>query len=92
MTLHLPYFSPECFEWCKEQNFIHASNLQVQTMFLLLLAFAVFLGAYFINTYSEHIKSSYGISEEKLTKIFTLLYEFGLYLLAGFFIWYVWFR
>lgn len=89
--------SATCFNWCKEQNIINASNLEIKGIFIPLIALISFFIGYLIYNHHEwiikHINyEDFKLTEERLTKAFTLLYEFGIYLMLGFFIWYLYFR
>lgn len=85
-----------CFEWCKEQNFIHQSNLEIQGLTILVVALiALFIYMLYLNfgemldiemldiTYRQRIMTE---------KIIQLLPEFSMYLIIGFFIWFIWFN
>ena len=86
-------YSPtnQCFEWYKEQNFIHATNLQIQGLTILVIALIVlFIYALYLNI-GDILDTTH---EQKviIEKIIQLLPEFAMYLMIGFFIWYLYFQ
>lgn len=90
LSTYKPEITETCWNWCKEQTEIHASNLQIEALALPFLALVSFFIAFFIYNHSEWIlEKSSDLTEKSLVKIFTLFFQFGMYLLIGFFIWYL---
>ncbi len=82
----------ECFNWCKEQYFIHENNLTVEALIMPILAllFLIISGVFY--NFSEKIIEKTDLSEENISKIYHFCNQFAKYLLIGFFIWYVWIK
>lgn len=93
LTINLPYFdnpiTKECFNWCKEQHLIYESNLNIDGLSIAIFALLVLFAYYLYNTFESHIPDG---KEKEITKfIVSKLPEFAMYLLTGFFIWFIWF-
>lgn len=74
----------ECFEWCKEQNFIHHNNLTVEGLSIVVIAMI----ALFLYVIYEQF-GEFMLIDDKITRYIRMIPEFSLYLLMGFIIWYL---
>lgn len=91
--------SDYCWNWCSEQNFIHTSNLTIEGISIIAAALIVLFIYNLLIKYWEHIPNFGGpdsafeedFTKEKLAKYVDLLPELAIYLLIGFFVWFVWF-
>lgn len=78
--------SPGCFNWCKESNFIHASNIETN-MFILLGFTAMLLliwDAY--PLYSRFIEPQH---KDKIEKVIMMLPALATYLILGVIAWFL---
>ena len=90
-----PLITNYCFNWCKEQHFIHQNNLTVNILSIPILALLTLFVCYLIYNYNDFILRLFkesNLTEHTLNKIFGLALEFAIYLLIGFFIWFIWFK
>ncbi len=87
-----PEITKECFEWCKDQYFAHQNNLTVEAMVILALALISLFAASIIYSFSEKIIEKTDLTEDSLSKIYRLCNTFAMYLIIGFFVWFIWFR
>lgn len=85
-------FNPSntCFEWCKEQYINNEINTTIEGLTILVIAMiALFIYTAYLS-FGDMIETTY---EGKVTleKYIQLLPNFALYLIIGFFIWFIWF-
>jgi hypothetical protein len=78
----------ECFLWCKEQSFIHSSNLTIEGIGIVVLALIVLSIRYVYYLFEDFIKID---EKEKLKYIIDKAPDFAILLLIGFLIWFVYF-
>lgn len=79
-----------CWEWCSEQQIIHASNIEIQGLFILLLTAASLLVHIIIYKFYDKIKEHEEVKEEVLDKVYLYSSDFALYLIIGYFIFLLW--
>ncbi len=84
------FFEPskQCFNWCREQHFIHANNLQIQDLTLVVLSMIALLLMHLIEAHHDNID----VKQETLEKIYNALSHFAFYILVVFFTWFIFFR
>lgn len=80
------YITNDCFEWCREQHFIHQSNLETQLLFICLIVAILLFINYAIIKHNQFILKYANIYEETLQKTVVLINEYALYLLIVFLI------
>ncbi len=83
--------SDKCFDWCKDQHFIHESNLTVQGMSIPAIAMICLFSANVILKFDKIIAIKLKISPRNLTTVYILLHNLAFLLLLGFFIWFIFF-
>lgn len=99
MTSHIiipyiqePTITKACFEWCKEGIAGHENNLVIEGMTIPLIALLSLFVHYLLVTYGHILlEKAPEISEEKLLRFTRLTSLFPMYLLIGFFIWFIYF-
>ena len=64
----------ECFDWCKEQNFIHQSNLEIQDMAFIVIALVSLVIHNLIYNHSEALKEISGMKDYQLEKVYDATY------------------
>ncbi len=79
-----------CWNWCREQHFANQSNLTIEGISIIALALIVLFIYNLLIKYWEHIEIE-GINKTRLKRFVDLLPELVIYLLIGFFVWFVWF-
>lgn len=84
--------SNDCINWCREQTIIHQENLTKEAMIIPVFAFTCLLCQYLIINHNELILKYTEITDKKLEKICIMASELAMYLLIGFFIWFIWFK
>lgn len=93
MSINITIFNPDkqCWNWCQEHHFIHQSNLTIEALSILVIALiTLFIYSLYLS-FGENLNITH---EQRVTteKIIQLLPEFAMYLIIGFFIWFLWFR
>jgi len=95
---NIPEISETCWNWCSDTHFAYQNNLEISGLFIIVLSLAVLFFQYIILNYGKSIlkflnsHEETNISEEKLEKVYRLCSEFSMYLLLGFFIWFLYFK
>ncbi len=82
--------SSYCWDWCKEQHFANQSNLTIEGISIIAFALIVLFIYNLLIRYWEHIKIE-SMDKTKVKKYVDLLPELVIYLLIGFFVWFIWF-
>ncbi len=82
----------DCINWCQEQAFIHQNNLTVEAMLIPIVALISLVVNYIIINHHVAIISRSDITEAQLEKVCRYASDFAMYLLIGFFIWFIYFR
>ena len=92
--MNLTLFEPtkECFEWCRNAQLIHQSNIELSLLSIPIIALISLSVPYFIANYRDIILDRLKMYEETLDKISEFLYFFGLTLIFLFLIYMLWFR
>lgn len=94
LILNTTVFSPShepnsaCFSWCKEQYFVHSSNLTIEGLSIVVIALISLFLFFLYLRFSDHLNIE---NKDKTDKLILLLPEFAMYLIIGFLIWFVWF-
>lgn len=70
MVIHILEISNACFNWCKEQHFIHQKNLEIQDLGIVAIALVSLVINHAIYEHSEFIKEKTSLTQEHLEKIF----------------------
>lgn len=82
----------ECFLWCKDQHLIDQNNISIEGLGIIALALISLFIGHLIYNYHTILFKGYNLSDEQKIKIYHLCNEFAIYLIIGFFIWFVWFQ
>ena len=82
--------SDYCWNWCREQNFANQSNLTIEGISIIAAALIVLFIYNLLIKYWEDVEIE-GMDKTKVKKYIDLLPELVIYLLIGFFVWFVWF-
>lgn len=73
-----------CFNWCKEQNFVHQRNLEIQDLGMVAVALVSLLINHMIYNHSEFIIEKTEITEDQLEKLHKATSYFAFILLIIF--------
>ncbi len=71
---HILPITETCFDWCKEQNFIHQSNLEIQEMTFLVIALISMVIHNLIENHAEELMHLSGMNKYQLEKIYDATY------------------
>ena len=85
-----PGMTSQCWNWCKEQHFANQSNLTIEGISIIAIALIVLFIYNLLIKYLENVEIE-GMDKTKVKKYIALMPEFVIYLLIGFFVWFVWF-
>lgn len=92
IVLDFPEITKACFEWCSDQYFIYNTNTEIRSLTILIIAlislFIYFLANNFLDYFTRNISFE---SKEKIEKFILLLPDFAMYLIIGFFIYFIYF-
>ena len=86
----IPGISSTCWNWCREQYTNNASNLTIEGISIIAFALIVLFTYNLLIKYWDYIEIE-GINKTRLKRFVDLLPELVIYLLIGFFVWFVWF-
>jgi len=81
-----------CFDWCKEQHFVNQNNLTIKAMAIPLIALICLFFASLVYKFSDKIIANTDLTEEYLSKMIYYCYNLAMYMLMGFFIWFIFFK
>ena len=85
-TLLIENFLPSdtCWQWCSEQSIIHQNNIQIQNLYIVVVAvISLFLNHVILN-YSDWIIKHTEIKQSQLEKLFIATSYFPMVLLLLF--------
>ena len=63
-----------CFKWCKEQNFIHQNNVQINDLALIVIALISLTINNLIYNHSESLQQLSGMSDYQLEAVYDATY------------------
>jgi len=75
-----------CMDWCREQHYIHNSNLATEGIFLLIFVFAAI-----IILYATYYLSDYYKNEKIAERVFEIALDAVILFMLAFFVWFFWF-
>ena len=92
IIIGFPEITKACFDWCKEQNFIHSSNLEIRSLTILIIALIALFIYFLANNFLDHFTKNLNFeTKEKIERFILLLPEFAMYLIIGFLIYFIYF-
>ncbi len=71
-----------CLDWCKEQTFIHQSNIGIQDLSLIAIALVSLVIHNLIDSHAETLMNYSGMDEEQLAKVYDATYTFTFLMLV----------
>jgi len=87
-----PTIPESCFNWCKEQHLINASNIDIHTLTIPIIALIILFAWSLFGVFEQYIRKELDINHETYLFYRGTFIVLAQYLLMGFFIWYIWFR
>lgn len=88
--VNAPGITNQCWDWCREQHISNQSNLTIEGISIIAFALIVLFIYNLLIKYEPHIQIE-GINRTRLKRFINLMPELVIYLLIGFFVWFVWF-
>ena len=81
-----------CFNWCKEQNFIHQSNVQINDLAFIVIALISLTINNIIYNHPETLKQLTKMDDYELEKVYDLTYFLTFIMLIGYVIYITFFK
>jgi len=75
-----------CFNWCKEQNFIHQNNLEIKDLSIVAVALISLVLHSLLYNYHDFIVDKFKLDSDKLNKLYIATSDFSYILLTIFLI------
>lgn len=80
------YITKECFDWCKEANFIHETNLQIENLSLVIIALFSLLANHLIHSNYDWLVKEIKIKEAHIQMLYIASNYFAFFILLVFLI------
>lgn len=92
MSIITQEITETCFNWCKEQNFIHQSNVQINDLAFIVIALISLTINNLIYNHPETLKQLSGMNDYQLEKAFDATYFLTFIMLITYIIYMVFFK
>lgn len=89
ITAYNPYaneITEHCVSWCREQHFAN----DLSGIWIIFMSFISIVASKMIIYWHDYLEENTDMAAEKLEKLYHFLNDLSMYLMIGFFIWFIW--